>query len=412
MLVGSYLSSFEEISDRSPRSVIIAFSGGLDSCYAACRLRELLPASRIVASTVDLTGNTDFADASERAQQIGVEHVVLDGSELFQSGCEKLVVHNAQYNNMYVISSSISRPVMASCIQRFAMELDRPTLVHCATHTQNSAARFELAWSHLCPQAVVGSPFAVTTPTRAEKREYLERFGVEFGDRKYSIDETPIARVVESGPLENPERPIPGTGVFAWTQEPNLAPDPIQLDLVFEEGLPVEVCGRRVNSMTAIELLNTEAGRYGIGRSSGLEQTPYGVKSHEVREAPGATVLLLAHRALENAVLSESETTLKNYLDQIWTNQVVAGHWFGLMAQSVDCASRSFSEIVSGQVSVMLSPGAATVSAITADSGLYHAGFHEQYVDMVSDVRYSSFANLRTLTSRRRRKCTLERGSK
>jgi argininosuccinate synthase len=186
----------------------------------------------------------------------------------------------------------------------------------------------------------------------------------------YSIDENLFGRSIEAGVLEDaweapPEEP------YALTSDPDDAPATSELTLGFEYGLPTSLDGDELGLVELVTTLNARAGAYGIGRIDMIENRAVGIKSREVYEAPAAIVLIEAHRALEDLVLTRDELRTKRQLETRWTELVYEGRWFSPLRTAIDAFVDMTQEAVSGEVRLELRPSAAVVNGRRSEHALY-----------------------------------------
>jgi argininosuccinate synthase len=211
------------------------------------------------------------------------------------------------------------------------------------------------------------------------------------------VDANPWARVIESGPLENPENILDET-VFTLTRDIDDCPDGgVEIDIAFRSGLPSEMDGQPMALSDLVSTLNTLGGLHGIGRFSGLEDLPFGVKNHEVREAPAAAVITTAHRALANAVFGMREHSIRATLAQEWTNLVVHGGWYGHLAQSLAQCLAKLDEPLTGTVRLRLARGTTQVLRLQSEHGLYYSRFREHFDRWMSEYSYGPWLTHSTI---------------
>ena len=158
---------------------------------------------------------------------------------------------------------------------------------------------------------------------------------------------------------------------YALTGDPATAPAPVEVTIEFEHGVPNALDGEELPLAELIAQLNALAGPYGIGRIDMIENRAVGIKSREVYEAPAAIVLIQAHSALEDVVLTKDEARIKRGLEQRWTELVYEGLWFGPAREAIDAFVDRTQELVDGEVRVELRPNAAVVTGRRSPHMLY-----------------------------------------
>jgi argininosuccinate synthase len=390
------LTTLEEIKGAGGR-ILVLYSGGLDgSFFLDWGRRNGLD---MLAAHV-CTGDTDPARARRHAAVLGVPLIEAEVRDRFHDEYVAAAIRgNAYYQGRYPVGSSLTRPLMAETAAELARKHGCQVVLHTATYMQNTASRLTLGILALDPDLVVAAPFLSSAITREDKLLGLAGRGLDFPDGVYSIDANPWARVIECGTLEDPRNPLPEIGVFSWTRDAWDTPGrPADLTLTFRDGLPVACEDEEVSLRSLVARLNQLGGRYGVGRFSGLEDVAFGVKNHEIREAPAAHVITTAHRALEGAVLSERELTLKAHLDNEWTNLIVSGHWHSRLARSVRAFADMMSAPVEGRVGLRLDRGSVTVRWVDAPASLSYPAFGAEFHAVMADFSIASALRLRALT--------------
>ena len=293
------------------RTAVLAYSGGLDTTCAIAWLKEDYGFDEVVGVLVDVGQAFDLDEAILRGTAAGADDVILlDRKEAFAADqVAKAITTNALYEGKYPLVSALSRPVIAEGIASLALELGAEAVVHGCTGKGNDQLRFELAFKANYPGVKVIAPLRDTIWTREEEIAYALERGIPITVKKgspYSIDENLFGRSIEAGMLEDPWT-APPEEPYKLTFDPDDAPAPTELVISFERGIPVALDGLELGLVDLVAELNGRAGAYGIGRIDMIENRAVGIKSREVYEAPAAMVLIQAHRALEDLVLTKAE---------------------------------------------------------------------------------------------------------
>jgi argininosuccinate synthase len=356
-------------------TAVLAYSGGLDTSCAIAWLKEDYGFDEVVAVLVDVGQDGDFEPAVERATAAGASDVVvLDRRQAFADDqVAKALLANALYEGRYPLVSSLSRPVIAEAVAEVAVDLGAEAVVHGCTGKGNDQLRFELAFAAKYPGVQVIAPLRDRIWTRDEEIDYAlaRRIPVEAKpDKPYSIDDNLLGRAIEAGVLEDPWVEPP-EDAFALTSSPLSAPDPTDVVIGFDEGLPVSLDGGELDLSELIAELNAQAGAYGIGRIDMVENRAVGIKSRELYEAPAAIALIEAHKALEDLVLTKGELIAKRELEPRWTKLVYDGLWFHPLRSAYDAFFAATQELVGGEVRVSLRPGTAVVTGRRSPHALY-----------------------------------------
>jgi argininosuccinate synthase len=357
-------------------SAVVAYSGGLDtSCILGWLREEPYEFDDVIAVLVDVGQEFDLPESLARADAAGAgEVLLLDRKDAFANEqCARAILTNALYEGKYPLVSALSRPVIAQAVAEIALERGADAVVHGCTGKGNDQLRFELAFKAHYPGVRVIAPLRDRIWMRDEEIEYALAKGipvVQTAASPYSIDENLFGRAIEAGVLEDPWNASPEEP-YALTSDPAQAPEPSELVIGFERGIPVALDGEDLPLAELILRVNRLAGAYGIGRIDMIENRAVGIKSREVYEAPGAIALIAAHSALEDVVLTKDEARLKRPLEQRWTELVYEGRWFSPAREAIDAFVDSTQRLVTGDVRLELRPNAAVVTGRRSPHMLY-----------------------------------------
>jgi argininosuccinate synthase len=357
------------------RTAVLAFSGGLDTTCAIAWLKEDYGFDEVVAVLVDVGQAFDLEESVARGVAAGAADILLvDRKELFADDVvARALKANALYEGRYPLVSALSRPVIAEAVAGIAEELGAEAVVHGCTGKGNDQLRFELAFKATYPGVQVIAPLRDHVWAREDEVAFAVARGipvVQTVESPYSIDENLFGRSIEAGVLEDPWT-TPPEEPYALTSDPADAPPASEVVIGFEQGVPVSLDDDRLALADLVAALNRRAGAYGIGRIDMIENRAVGIKSREVYEAPAAIVLVEAHRALEDLVLTKDELRTKRVLETRWTELVYDGLWFSRLRRSIDAFVDSTQEVVTGEVRVRLQPGSAVVSGRRSEEALY-----------------------------------------
>jgi argininosuccinate synthase len=356
-------------------TAVLAYSGGLDTSCAIAWLKEDYGFDEVVAVLVDVGQEADHATALERGRLAGADDVlVLDRTEAFAGDqVAKALLANALYEGRYPLVSALSRPVIAEAVADIALDLGAEAVVHGCTGKGNDQLRFELAFKAKYPSVRVIAPLRDRVWTRDEEIEYALARGIPVeasAEKPYSIDDNLFGRAIEAGVLEDPWE-APPEDAFVLTAAPQDAPEPTDVVLAFEEGLPVALDGEELELHELVPVLNEQTGVYGIGRIDMVENRAVGIKSRELYEAPAALALIEAHRSLEELVLTKGELHAKRELEPRWSKLVYDGLWFHPVRRAYDAFFATMQERVTGEVRVSLQAGSAVVTGRRSEHALY-----------------------------------------
>jgi argininosuccinate synthase len=359
----------------TPTGAVLAYSGGLDTSCAIAWLKEDYGFDEVVAVLVDVGQDFDLEGSLARGRAAGADEVLLvDRKDAFANEqVARALKTNALYEGKYPLVSALSRPVIAEACASLALELGAEAVVHGCTGKGNDQLRFELAFKANYPGVRVIAPLRERVWTREEEIQYALARGIPVEakvESPYSIDENLFGRSIEAGVLEDPWS-APPEEAFRITADPASAPPPQELVIGFEAGLPASVDGEELALAELLAALAARAGAYGIGRIDMIENRAVGIKSRELYEAPAAVVLVEAHRALEDLVLTRDELRVKRQLEARWSELVYEGQWFSPLRRALDAFIDTTQELVSGEVRVELRPAVAVVSGRRSEHALY-----------------------------------------
>ncbi len=370
------------------KSVLLVYSGGLDTSVCIPLMREEYGYERVVTVTVDVgQPKEDLLQATEKAAILKTEHYTVDAKEEFATEyCYKALQANGDYQG-YPISTSIARPLIGAKAVEMAEKLGVKDFAHGCTGKGNDQFRIEFAIRSLMPEATIHAPVRERNMTRTWEIEYAQKNGVPIQqslDKIWSVDENLWGRSIEGGRLEDPDY-SPPEEIFQWTSSVEKAPaEARELVLDFENGVPVAIDGKSFSAAQTILLLNKIAGENGIGRIDIMEDRLLGLKVRENYECPAATLLLTAHRALEGLVLTREELKFKSLVDAQWSELAYQGLWFDPLKGDLEAFIAKTQTRVTGQVPLKLNKGNLKVVGRKSPWALYSeelASFDSQSFD-------------------------------
>ena len=356
------------------KKLVLAYSGGLDTSVAIPWLTE--QGYEVVALTVDLGEKKDLDAIQRRALRTGaVAAYVVDGRVPFlRDFVWPSLQAGAVYEGAYPLATALGRPLIAAMLVQIARREGAVAIAHGCTGKGNDQVRFDLTTAALAPELEVVAPVRDWGMNREDEIEYARRHGVEVPatrDSPYSVDENLWGRSIEAGVLEDPwQEPPPD--VWAWTVDPGRAPEePLYLEIGFREGVPTTLDGRPLPAVELVETLNRLGGAHGVGRIDHLENRLVGIKSREVYEAPAAVLLLQAHRALEDIVLTKDVARFKDQVAAQWAQLAYDGLWFSPLREALQAFVATTQRHVTGEVRLKLNRGQAMVVGRKAPQQLY-----------------------------------------
>jgi len=362
--------------------IVLAYSGGLDTSVLLKKL--ILAGNEVVAMTADL-GESDavagdgaaleLEKAKAKALALGAyDAVVIDARERFVAKyVQPALAANALYEGVYPLSAALSRPLIGALLVETAKQFSADTVAHGCTGKGNDQVRIELSVRGLDPTLTVRAPLREAPLSRPDAIAFAAKHGIPIthtAAKPYSIDANLWGRSIEAGVLEDPWT-VPPEDAFAWTAGVKAQPEqPVDAIVHFESGVPtIEGTGGPM----MIAQLNALAGAHGIGRIDLVEDRVIGVKSREVYEAPAASVLIAAHKALERLALTRDELRFKASCDQKYAELAYDGLWMSPLRDALDAFNASFASRLTGDVRMRLHHGSATTAGVRSPFALYDA---------------------------------------
>ena len=374
--------------------VVLAYSGGLDTSVILKWLAERYGCA-VIAFTADIGQGEEIEPARAKAEQLGAAEVfVEDLREVFvRDYVFPMFRANALYEGVYLLGTSIARPLIAKRQIEIAQETGADAVAHGATGKGNDQVRFELSYYALDPDIRVIAPWREwELGSRASLIEYARERQIPIptdagGEAPYSVDANLLHTSSEGKALEDPAAEPPAD-IYARTVAPEDAPDaPTVVEIAFEAGDAVAVDGAPLSPAALLARLNELGGANGIGRVDLVENRFVGLKSRGVYETPGGTVLLAAHRAIESITLDRGAAHLKDELMPRYAELVYNGFWFSPEREMLQAAIDHSQANVTGAVRLKLYKGSVTVIGRDSPASLYsaeHATFED---DAVYDQR-------------------------
>ena len=359
----------------SPKRVVLAYSGGLDTSVAIGWIAAETGAEVIAVAADVGQGGEDMDVIRQRALDCGaVESVVVDAKDEFADEfCLPALKANALYMGRYPLVSALSRPVIVKHMAIAAKTYGADLVAHGCTGKGNDQVRFEVGLANLAPNLTCLAPVRDSGMTRDKAIAFAAERNLPIDVNKkspYSIDQNVWGRAVETGFLEDPWN-APIEDVYAYTADPATPRDADEVVITFAGGAPVAIDGVKVSVLEAIQQLNVRAGAQGVGRLDMVEDRLVGIKSREIYEAPGALTLIAAHQELEALTVERDVARFKKTVEQRWTELVYEGLWFSPLKRALDAFLLSTNEHVSGDIRLTLHGGQAVVTGRRSDASLY-----------------------------------------
>ncbi len=365
-------------------SCVLAYSGGLDTSVILLWLQE--QGYDVHAVYVDLGQPCeDRAAILEKAHTGGaVSAQIVDvQEELCRDFAFPVLQWQAKYESIYLLGTSIARPLISKVCLQIAREVGADAYVHGATGKGNDQCRFQLAAEALDPQVQVVAPWRMESfrsqfPGRTEMINYCREKNIPVkatAAKPYSSDENCLHISYEAGRLEDLD--VNGVGVvdFGMTVSPQAAPDEVeQVTISFESGVPAAVNNKPLSALGIVQTLNEIGGRNGVGRIDMVENRFVGMKSRGVYEAPGMTLLYEAHMVLEQLTVDRELMHLRSRLAPEVAELVYYGFWYSPKFDALLAFNREAQKPVTGEVRLGLYKGNMFVESRLSPHSLYDEG--------------------------------------
>jgi argininosuccinate synthase len=357
------------------KKVVLAYSGGLDTSVAVAWLREQYDVE-VVTLTVNLGGGVLKEDVDRRAISAGASRAyVVDARDRFvRDFCWPHVQAGALYQGVYPLATAMARPLIAQLLVEVAHKEGADAVAHGCTGKGNDQVRFDVATHALDPSLAVIAPMRVGMGlSREQEIEYAKAHNIEITISKesiYSIDVNLWGRSIEAGILEDPWA-APLADVYKWTVDAEKAPAPVEVVIGFEGGVPVSLDGNRLDAVALVEKLHELGGAHGVGRIDHVEDRLVGIKSREIYEAPAASIIHRAHRALEGLTLTKDTLRFNRIVADELAQLTYDGLWFSALHRDLRLYAASNQQHVSGDVRVRLDHGNAIVVGRRSPLSLY-----------------------------------------
>ena len=374
------------------KKVVLAYSGGLDTSVILRWLQENY-GCEVVTFTADLGQGEEVEPARAKAEMMGVKEIYIEDlrEEFVRDYVFPMFRANALYEGVYLLGTSIARPLIAKRQIEIARQTGADAVAHGATGKGNDQVRFELTYYALEPEIKVIAPWREwDLNSRTTLLDYAEKHQIPIakdkrGEAPYSTDANLLHISYEGKALEDPWVQ-PDESMFTRSVAPENAPDtPTYVEIEFEKGDPVAIDGKRLSPAALLAELNRLGGANGVGRLDLVENRFVGMKSRGVYETPGGTILLTAHRAIESITLDRGAMHLKDEMMPRYAALIYNGFWYSPERKALQALIDETQERVSGTVRLKLYKGLASVVGRKSPNSLYRL----DYVTFEADQVYS-----------------------
>ena len=363
---------------NAPKKVVLAYSGGLDTSIILKWLQAEY-GCEVVTFTADLGQGEELEPARAKAEMMGASAIYIEDlrEEFVRDFVFPMFRANAVYEGLYLLGTSIARPLISKRLVEIAGAEGADAVAHGATGKGNDQVRFELSAYALDPDIQVIAPWREWDLTsRTKLIDFAEKHQIPIakdkrGEAPFSVDANLLHTSSEGKVLEDPAEEAPDY-VYQRTTDPEAAPDqPEYVEIGFEKGDAVSIDGERLSPAELLTKLNELGGKHGCGRLDLVEGRFVGMKSRGIYETPGGTLLLEAHRGIEQITLDRGAAHLKDELMPRYAELVYNGFWFSPEREMLQAAIDTSQEHVTGTVRLKLYKGAARTVGRWSEHSLY-----------------------------------------
>jgi len=390
-------------------TIVLAYSGGLDTSICIPLLKERYDYDRVVTVAVNVGQRDEEIDvATKKGEKLADKHYTLDVREKFVTEhIFPAIRANGSYEG-YPMGTSLARPLIAEEVVRIARKEHAKAIGHGCTGKGNDQLRFDFIIRSAGLEVV--APIRELNLTRDWEIEYAKKHKIPVPvkkDKPWSMDENCWSRSIEGGKLEDPAF-YPPEEIFLWTVSPTKAPNtPEKITLGFKAGIPVSLNGKKLGGYELIQKLNTLAGGHGIGRNDMIEDRILGLKARENYEHPAATVILTAHRDLESLTLTRSELAFKRMVDDKWSELAYKGLVYEPLYAALNAFIDTTQERVNGTVDLELYKGSVRVLGRSSPDAIYSndlVSFDSASIDQCHAIGVSQYFGIQARLVRQMQK--------
>ena len=363
---------------KKPSKIVLAYSGGLDTSVILKWLQDVYECE-VVTFTADIGQGEEVEPARKKAQSLGVKEIFIEN--LQESFVKDYVFPmfrcNTLYEGVYLLGTSIARPLIAKRQIEIAEETGADAVAHGATGKGNDQVRFELSYLALNPKINVIAPWREwDLSSRTKLIEYAQNHQISIpkdkkGEAPFSVDANLLHVSAEGKILEDPWIEAE-EHIYSRSVSPMNAPDkPIEISIEFLKGDPIKINNQSLSPSNLLKKLNVLGGNNGIGRIDLVENRFVGMKSRGIYETPGGTILISARRAIESITLDREAGHLKDSFMPKYAELIYNGFWFSPEREMLQTAIDKVSENVTGTVRLKLYKGNVIITGRKSPKSLY-----------------------------------------
>ena len=366
------------LKNKKKNKIVLAYSGGLDTSIILKWLQENYNAE-VIAYTADIGQIMNKNQIVKNAKKLGVKNIVIEDlkNTFVKDYVFPMIRGHAVYEGVYLLGTSIARPLIAKDQIRIAKKYKAYAVSHGATGKGNDQVRFELGYHYFGPKIKVIAPWRIwKLKSRTDLINYAKKHKITIpkdkkGASPFSVDDNLFHTSTEGKVLENPKNSAPEF-IFQRTVSPEKAPNkPSVISIKFKNGDPIGINGKKLSPAKLLEKVNLLAGKNGIGRVDLVENRFLGIKSRGVYETPGGTLLIQAHRAIESVTLDKETMHKKDNIMSRYAELIYNGYWYSKerfkLQKIIDLKKKK----VNGVIKLKLYKGNITIESRITNSKAY-----------------------------------------
>ena len=363
---------------KQKKKIVLAYSGGLDTSIILKWLQENFKVD-VICYTADIGQELNKKKIINNAKNLGVKNIIIENlqNEFVKEYVFPMIRGHAVYEGVYLLGTSIARPLIAKAQVRVAKKFKAYAVSHGSTGKGNDQVRFELGYYFFDPKMKVIAPWRIwNLNSRTDLIKYAKKNKIPIpqdkkGEPPFSIDDNLFHTSTEGKVLENPKNQAPEF-IFQRTTSPEKAPNKASyVTINFKKSDPIGLNGKKLSPAKLLRKLNHLAGNNGIGRVDLVENRFLGIKSRGVYETPGGTLLMIAHRAIESVSLDKSTMHLKENIMPRYAELIYNGYWFSKERFKLQKIVDLNKDKVNGSIKLKLYKGNATIVSRVTNSKAY-----------------------------------------